>query len=176
MSLLSNISLSKISLSILGLVYSFSAFAEDGARLIKDMPFQREPVVQSGDLYRVIVVLIFMLILAAAILFFLKKKLGIKKGFSFTSQENVSEDKIKIIDNKRITANSTVTLLEVGNDRVLVAINKENIAMTSLGTVGKCASLEHVPSDSANSENPGVTNLDITQTKNQTQVQNEAQV
>lgn len=162
--------LSKISLFIFfNLTLSFSVFAEETDRLIKDMPFQREPVVQSGDLYRVIIVLILMLILAAAILFVLKKKLGLKKGFSFNSQVPVDEDKIKIIDNKRITANSTVTLLEVGNDRVLVAINKENIAMTSLGTVEKSISSEHVPSELFNSEN-----LDNSQIKNQTQVQNEA--
>ena len=117
---------------ILSFYFAFASFAiaaEETGLNIDGMQFQRESVVQTGDVYKVIIVLIFMLALAAAVLFVLKKKLGIK---DLKANGELQGNKINIVDNKRIAPHSTVTLLEVGGDKVLIAINKENIAMTKL--------------------------------------------
>ncbi|THB75560.1 MAG: hypothetical protein D6B28_00230 [Gammaproteobacteria bacterium] len=124
----------KVLLSVHLVMFSFATFAAENALNLKDIEFQREPVVQSGDVYKIIIVLILMLILATAILFVLKKKLGIKES---RFEDSAKDPSIVIIDNKRIAPHATVTLLEVGSDRVLVALNKENIAMTNLGKISE---------------------------------------
>ncbi len=119
----------RVVVSVYMLIFSLTTYAEEKGLNLNDVQFQRESVVQSGDVYKVIVVLLIMLALAAAILYILKIKLGIKQSKDDSSAEG---EKISIIDNKRIAPHATVTLLEIGNEKVVVAINKENIAMTQL--------------------------------------------
>ncbi len=105
-------------------------------QIAEEMPFQKESLVSEGDIIKVIIVLFFMLLLAFVVLFFLKKKFGDPSSQGVNGV--FGKKKISVVENKRLTPKTLLSLVEVDDQKVLVAIHKDSVALLKLDDAGVC--------------------------------------
>lgn len=95
-----------------------------------DLIFKKESLVSQGEMVKVILVLLVMLILAFAVLWFLKKRL-IQNG-SITVKTGSQKKRIEIIEHKKISPKTMLTLVCVDGKDVLVATHKDDVELLGL--------------------------------------------
>ena len=101
---------------------------EETALKMEEMPFQKESLVSTGDFAQTMLLTVVILAVVAGVLFLVKKRIQ-PTGLL---PEQIEGRSIQVIQNKRLTPKTMLTLVEVGGKEVLVATHKESVTMVEL--------------------------------------------